>query len=533
MNNLKLVALTALGVVVTPIPSVAQRATPSPPKVELLLQDPLQFATPGDRCEAQICLRLLALIGGAEQTIDFAIYGARNQTAILEALVAAQARGVTVRGIVDRDITGSNYYTSTDEWVSRLGTVGSDRAREAEPESEGDFEPKCTRPNDFTGPLQCLAFDLGRGWLLAEHASRDDFTDPESGGVNHIMHDKFFVVDGRYVWTGSANISDSGTGGYNANAVIVMDSREVAAIYARELDQLLARSSPDARKARDGIEVLRLGDAEITTWFSPQDDAMRFGVEGLIAKARHRVDVAVFYLTNKYVTAELIGAHNRGVDIRVIVDATSAKNGYTKHELLRVAGLPVKVENWGGKMHMKAAAIDGEYLIVGSMNWTRAGEDTNDENTLLIRSPEMSEQFHSFFDALWASIPTEFALSGARPDPESRLSGTACSDGVDNDFDDLADDDDPGCGENPRPLELLPPHQVVRKTSTRPPSTHRLYSSVACDPSYPDWFVCIPLSPPARDLDCGQIPYRRLAVRSPDGHRFDVDRNGIGCEGAR
>ena len=47
-----------------------------------------------------------------------------------------------------------------------------------------------------------------------------------------------------------------------------------------------------------------------------------------------------------------------------------------------------------------------------------------------------------------------------------------------------------------------------------------------CDPSYPS--VCIP--PPPPDLDCGEISLRRFRVDAPDPHRFDRDRDGIGCE---
>lgn len=47
-----------------------------------------------------------------------------------------------------------------------------------------------------------------------------------------------------------------------------------------------------------------------------------------------------------------------------------------------------------------------------------------------------------------------------------------------------------------------------------------------CDPAYPT--VCIP--PPPPDLDCGDIPYRNFKVLPPDPHRFDRDRNGVGCE---
>jgi len=48
-----------------------------------------------------------------------------------------------------------------------------------------------------------------------------------------------------------------------------------------------------------------------------------------------------------------------------------------------------------------------------------------------------------------------------------------------------------------------------------------------CHPSYPD--VCI--APPPPDFDCPQIPYSNFRVLPPDPHRFDGDKDGIGCEG--
>ena len=52
------------------------------------------------------------------------------------------------------------------------------------------------------------------------------------------------------------------------------------------------------------------------------------------------------------------------------------------------------------------------------------------------------------------------------------------------------------------------------------------YEEPQCDPSYPDF--CIP--PPPPDLDCGDISHKKFTVLQPDPHRFDGDKDGIGCE---
>jgi micrococcal nuclease len=60
-----------------------------------------------------------------------------------------------------------------------------------------------------------------------------------------------------------------------------------------------------------------------------------------------------------------------------------------------------------------------------------------------------------------------------------------------------------------------------------PAATPTMPTQQNCDPAYPD--VCI--APPPPDLDCSDIPYRNFKVLPPDPHRFDSDKDGIGCEG--
>ncbi len=56
-----------------------------------------------------------------------------------------------------------------------------------------------------------------------------------------------------------------------------------------------------------------------------------------------------------------------------------------------------------------------------------------------------------------------------------------------------------------------------------------ILASNKCDASYPD--VCIP--PPPPDLNCKDITYRNFKVIGNDPHKFDSDKDGIGCESKR
>jgi micrococcal nuclease len=74
--------------------------------------------------------------------------------------------------------------------------------------------------------------------------------------------------------------------------------------------------------------------------------------------------------------------------------------------------------------------------------------------------------------------------------------------------------------------ERRPAQEPAPPAAPPPQPTAAAAPAGNCDPAYPD--VCIP--PPPPDLDCGEIPDRNFHVLPPDPHRFDGDRDGIGCE---
>lgn len=410
-------------------------------EIKLILNSPINKSAPSNVCEADICKTLLSAILTAEKTIDFAIYGMRGQPHILEALESALDRGIKVRGIIDKDIDDKNYYADTWMLEQKFTNIRSDYVsdkRTLEKLKKENWskskKSKCKRPEGNKGPLQCFE---GKGYASKSYILFK----------GDIMHNKFFIVDNRYVWTGSANISDTGTGGYNANNAIFIDSKSVANVFIAEFERMytegLFHRAKQVTRTATSVDMATSPEQNITVAFSPQDYAVYSAVMPVLKGAKDSIDIAIFFLTHKNISKELIEAHKRGVKVRIILDATGATNEYSKHQFLREKGIPVKIENWGGKMHMKSALVDGKHLITGSMNWTSAGESKNDENTLVIMDFHQASKFSSFYNELWASIDDRWLDD--EPRPESFESLFSCKDRIDNDFDKKVDSMDDGC----------------------------------------------------------------------------------------
>ena len=396
--------------------------------LEIYFNSPLDRSGPKTDCTDEICTSLLELIENAKISIDFAIYGLRGQPHILNALESAKKRGIKIRGIIDKTVDGKSYYSDTHLLEKRLVNIKSDynsdlRAKKYQENKNIRDSKKCERPNFTKGPLQCFE---GKGYASKE----------EIFFTGDIMHNKFFIMDKRFVWTGSANISDTGIGGYNANIAAVLDSIYFAKFYTQEFEQMYNLGNHHRQKKQLKKQEIKkyINTSTVSLFFSPQGYAMNEGVIPLIEQAEESIDLAIFFLTHKNASKALVKAKERGIKVRVIVDATGATNGYSKHQYLRENGIDVKVESWGGKMHMKAALIDKKNIIVGSMNWTSAGESKNDENTLIVLNDSIHGEYMSqFFEKLWRSIPNKFLKQD--PAPESVDSKGSCDDGIDNDFD--------------------------------------------------------------------------------------------------
>jgi len=176
----------------------------------------------------------------------------------------------------------------------------------------------------------------------------------------------------------------------------------------------------------------------VEAYFSPQDAVISQRILGLIESSRTSIDVAMYYLTSRPIAESLIEAQRRGVKVRLILDASSARHPYSHTESFIKSGVSLKVENWGGKMHMKTAIFDSSTLVMGSMNWTGAGESDNDESTLVIsKNKKAIGESASYFERLWSSLNSvKMGLDSTQwPRAESWSSYNSCEDGIDNNHD--------------------------------------------------------------------------------------------------
>lgn len=351
--------------------------------IKMFLTDLTTKLKPDNKCSSLVCKEILKQINTAQSTIDIALYGYDNIPEIHNALLKAKAKGIKIRIVYDKN----NYYPQTQDIIN-----------------------------------------------LADQSSTDT--------PKIIMHNKFIIFDNKSVITGSMNFSQTGLSGFNSNCIFLINSKEIAQIYQEEFTQMLNGKFHN-QKNPVTHKTINLGSSTITPLFSPKDKIITKSIIPLIDSSKKYIYIPAFLLTHDELSASLVKAKNRGVDVKLIIDATNPVNSRSKVKYLRQANIPVKVENYAGKLHSKSIIIDDKYIISGSMNFSNSGENKNDENCLIIIDTRLARYYRGFFEYLWAKIPDKY--SKINPNPESKNSIGSCTDGIDNDFDGKIDTQDTGC----------------------------------------------------------------------------------------
>jgi phosphatidylserine/phosphatidylglycerophosphate/cardiolipin synthase-like enzyme len=340
--------------------------------------------------------RMIDLIDSATYTLDMAYYDL-DLPGVAQAMVNAKNRGVKVRFITDNDNVGGEN-TEAHTILTNGGVL----------------------------------------WM-------DDTSDGSAG--SGLQHQKLTVVDGRYVSTGSTNLTQSGVHGDlnaegqlisdgNDNHIVIIDSVELADQVKQqmdymwgdgpggELDSMFGLSKPDHHLTT----VYTTNDnIRIDVQFTPQSKSNYAGsgietIANYVATANNSVDFAQFVISSQDIVDALQPRSDNGVVVRGIGDSSFFYRYYSEFQdmlgnvILKADGTeeidsftgapnnawsnPVDVRvaelTGGDKWHHKYIRVD-DSVLTGSHNASGAASFTNDENIVIIYDPATALEFEAHF----------------------------------------------------------------------------------------------------------------------------------------
>jgi len=131
---------------------------------------------------------------------------------------------------------------------------------------------------------------------------------------------------------------------------------------------------------------------DIQVYFSPHGGCTEAVVENLI-KATNSVLVQAYSFTSQPIAKALVEAHQKGVKVEVILDKSQRTERYSEADFLLNAGIPTLIDAKHAIAHNKIMVIDGQTILTGSFNFTKAAENNNAENLLVIQDPALANKY--------------------------------------------------------------------------------------------------------------------------------------------
>ena len=186
---------------------------------------------------------------------------------------------------------------------------------------------------------------------------------------------------------------------------------------AAAFDTNVARSTAFVKAASSFIAAIEASLLQLPTHknalFFPSS-ASHAQLLTYISRAKSTIELAIFSITDDRIRDALIGAHARGVKVRVISDDETANNDGADVFALAEAGIETVVDSRlapkragdEGKRHMhnKFLVLDHSLLLTGSFNFTYAAASKNCENLFATSDTYFVQRYSAEYEKLWASF---------------------------------------------------------------------------------------------------------------------------------
>ncbi len=286
---------------------------------------------------------LIAAINSAKSTLDIAIFQL-NLEDVGEALLAAKKRGVKVRMVTDID--------------------------------------------------SLVELETLRSLKKAGVSIISDNREP-------IMHNKFMVVDGKAVWTGSYNWTPSCTFRNNNNAIYIQ-SPELAADYRVEFEKMYVdKQFGGDRPADIPYPEITINGTRIQVCFAPEGNCSQ-KIIAAISSAQKSVQFMAFSFTHDGISKAVEERLKNGVKISGVFETRGTDTEASEYERLLKRKADVLLDGNPYNMHHKVFIIDGKIVILGSYNFSRNADTLNDENLLIIHNADIAKTYLEEYRRVYA-----------------------------------------------------------------------------------------------------------------------------------
>lgn len=172
----------------------------------------------------------------------------------------------------------------------------------------------------------------------------------------------------------------TGTGGLHISAI------GAACLF---VGVVLSTLAPEIAKSQP-IDIPLNPSAHV--YFSPDGGATAAVVKA-IGNAKSEILVQAYSFTSAPIAKALIDAHKRGVRVEIILDKSNRTSKYSSADFTAHAGIPTYIDAQHAIAHNKIMIVDRETVITGSFNFTKAAEEKNAENLIILKSKELAKVY--------------------------------------------------------------------------------------------------------------------------------------------
>jgi phosphatidylserine/phosphatidylglycerophosphate/cardiolipin synthase-like enzyme len=137
---------------------------------------------------------------------------------------------------------------------------------------------------------------------------------------------------------------------------------------------------------------INLNNTPAQVCFSPRGGCTQAIIKE-IDNAKSEILVQAYSFTSAPIAKALTNAFKRGIKVQAILDKSQRSERYTSATFLSNSGIPTYIDDKHAIAHNKVMIIDRETVITGSFNFTKAAEEKNAENLLIIKNNDLAKVY--------------------------------------------------------------------------------------------------------------------------------------------